>query len=206
MTKSTATIKKEIVQSFTKSGKDFLDSLGKFGRGYDAHDIGNVQLALQANEAELNTYVHRITVLNDTPEAWATGHPEFKGNKIKCRLFCWSLEDFKFYSGTGHGDNWDKAERNLDQSDIDQRSALRERARLKARTVNRGMVNADKVLNPEKYKRKASQAEADNVKVIKLLERGIDIMQKGDGDFGGRKAIDRTEMILNFKDIIKELS
>ena len=206
MTKSTATIQKEIAQNFTKSGKDFLDSLGKFGRGYDAHDIGNVQLALQASEAELNTYVHRMTVLNDTPEAWATGHPEFKSNKIKMRLFCWSLEDFKFYSCTGHGDNWDRAERNLDQSDIDERSALRERARLKARTVHRGMITADKVLNPEKYKRKASQAEADNVKVVKLLERGIDIMQKGDGDFGGRKAIDRTEMILNFKDLIKELS
>lgn len=157
------------IKAIRKIGADLI-KVHRLGGEFKSDDIGTLASAHSGEMTSSQAYEYRIAELGDKPENWFTPSQEGSTNDkvswgIKRKLamvICLSTQEITRMVETEGTTN--DAEKLF-------RKQMSDKIGDKLKNIRRGMINADRRLNPEKYQRDVAKRDAQD----RIMEHITDI-------------------------------
>jgi hypothetical protein len=155
------------IKAIRKIGADLIKVHG-LGGEFKSDDIGTLASAHSGEITASQSYEYRITELNDKPENWFTPSQEGSANdkvswdakrKMAAVVCLTPHEVHRMAETKGTTDDAEKLFRRQISDKISD----------KLKNIRRGMINADRRLNPEKYQRTVTKRDAQD----RIIASGI---------------------------------
>jgi hypothetical protein len=148
------------IKAIRKIGADLIKVHG-LGGEFKSDDIGTLASAHSGEITASQSYEYRITELNDKPENWFTPSQEGSTNdkvswgikRKTAMVICLSVQEVTRMVETEGTTN--DAEKLF-------RKQMSDKISDKLKNIRRGMINADRRLNPEKYQRAVTKRDAQD--------------------------------------------
>jgi hypothetical protein len=148
------------IKAIRKIGADLIKVHG-LGGEFKSDDIGTLASAHSGEMTSSQSYEYRITVMKDKPENWFTPSQEGSANdkvswdtKRKMAMVVCLTPDQVHRMAETKGTT-DDAEKLF-------RRQISDKISDKLKNIRRGMINADRRLNPEKYQRTVTKRDAQD--------------------------------------------
>jgi len=148
------------IKAIRKIGADLIKVHG-LGGEFKSDDIGTLASAHSGEMTSSQSYEYRITVMKDKPENWFTPSQEGSANdkvswdtKRKMAMVVCLTPDQVHRMAETKGTT-DDAEKLF-------RRQISDKISDKLKNIRRGMINADRRLNPEKYQRNVVKRDAQD--------------------------------------------
>ena len=159
------------IKAVRKIGADLI-KVHRLGGEFKSEDVGTLASAHVGEMTSSQAYEYRITELGDKPENWfppSTEGSANAGNKAAwetkrklAMVVCLTFDQMR---------RMDETKNTRDDAEKVFRKQMSDKVTDKLKTIRRGMINADRRLNPEKYQRDTVVRDAQD----RIMEHITDI-------------------------------
>tara|TARA_R100001082_G_C4317432_1_gene139557 strand:+ start:174 stop:770 length:597 start_codon:yes stop_codon:yes gene_type:complete len=188
------------IKAIRKVGADLIKVHG-LGGEFKSDDLGTLASAHSGEMTSSQAYEYRITELNDKPENWFTPSQEGSTNdKVS-----WSIKRkmaMVICLTPNEVGRMVETEGTTNELDKLFRKQISDKISDKLKNIRRGMINADRRLNPDKYQRNIVKRDAQDRSLDKLADILKILNEVNEGD---DSIYDIPECIIAAKNLEKQL-